>query len=271
MNDVGPVYRWGVPVATALLITWLLVDCARGQSVEASAETGVMAWASDPYSYQHAMHARTDIVATWGRVVTRGKLGIKRWGASDAVLSHALLNAETGKVYSRRQGLGLGIQYDNFEVGAEYERRSVHHVWRHKGRKPRHDHFPGSWKIGRSGSAPSWDQNPIYPSLGYWGGIRPYIRVRYEKLRLVVRGPLVRWKTMTLPWPGVRANAQYKWGGWKVGFNVQGLRHRDFTGNINIQRHVLGSLWIQGKGGWAHPPQWKDKKLRRIAFGIVLK
>jgi len=275
MNDVGPAYRWGVPLLIAALITWLMVDCAQGQSVDqmmlkAEGEGGVMAWASDSHSYQHAMHARADLMAEWGPVVARAKLGLKRWGASDAILRHAMLNAETGKVYSRRQGASIGVRWRSIEVGAEYDRRSVHHVWRHKGRKPRHDHFSGSWDIGRSGDAPDWNQDPIYPSLGYWDGIRPYVRVEHGRFRLVLRGPLYHWKSLTLPWPALRARAWYEWGRWRAVINVQGLRHRAPTGTVRVERNVTGSLWLRGSAGWAHPPQWRDEKLRRLAFGLIL-
>ena len=274
MNSVGPVYRWGVRLLIVALIAWLLVDCARGQAVDqvhAEGEGGVMAWASESHSYQHAMHARGDLTARWGPVVARAKLSLKRWGASDAKIASAMLNVETAKVYSRRQGVSLGVRWRSVEVGAEYDRRSVHHVWRHKGREPRHDHFPGSWEIGRSGNAPDWDRAPIYPSLGYWGGIRPYVRIERQGLRLVLRGPLVRWKTLTLPWPGVRMAAGYRWNRWRAGIDVQGFRHRALTGRLEVERHVTGPLWLRGSAGWAHPPQWKDERLRRLAFGLILK
>jgi len=270
MNDVGPVYRWGVSIAVAALLAWLMVDCAEGQSFEAEGEGGVMAWASNSHSYQHAMHARSDLTATWGPVVARAKLGLKRWGTSDAIIEHALLNAETGKVYSRRQGASIGVRWRSAEVGAEYDRRSVHHVWRHKGREPRHDHFPGSWRVGRSGHAPSYETDPIFPSLGYWDGIRPYVRVDHRGFRLVLRGPLVRWKSLTLPWPAVRLAAGYEWGHWRVGVDAQGLRHRALTGTLRIERRVTGPLWLRGSAGWVHPPQWQDERLRRLAFGLIL-
>jgi len=275
MDDIGPAYRWGVPLLIAALIAWLMVDCAQGQSADqlmlkAEGEGGVMAWASDSHSYQHAMQARADLMAEWGPVVARAKLGLKRWGASDAIIKHALLNAETGKVYSRRQGVSLGARWRLVEVGAEYDRRSVHHVWRHKSKEPRHDHFPGSWEIGRSGSAPDWDRTPIYPSLGYWGGIRPYVRVGHGGLRFVLRGPLIRLKSLTLPWPAARMRAEYRWRQWRFGVEAQGLRHRAPTGAVRVERHVTGPLWLRGSAGWAHPPQWKDERLRRLAFGIIL-
>jgi hypothetical protein len=270
MDDVGPAYRWGVRLLIVALIAWVMVDCARGQYIKAEGEGGVMAWASDSHSYQHAMHARAKLTATWEPVVARAKLALKRWGASDAILRHAMLNAETGKVYSRRQGASIGIRWRFVEVGAEYDRRSVHHVWRHKGRKPRHDHFPGSWDIGRSGNAPSWDRNPIYPSLGYWDGIRPYVRVEHGRFRLVLRGPLYHWKTLTLPWPGLRARAGYEWSNWRAAIDVQGLRHRALTGRLEIERHVTGPLWVRGSAGWVHPPQWQDERLRRLAFGLII-
>jgi len=281
MSDLGPMYRWGVSIAVALLLAWLMVDFVRGQSLEdatfeAEGTGGVMAWASDSHSYQHEMRARADLTATWGptenvQLVARAKLGLVRWGASDALLAHALLNAETGKVYSRRQGASLGVCYRWFEVGAELDRRSVHHVWRNKGRKPRHDHFPGSWRVGRSGHAPSYETEPIFPSLGYWDGARPYLRISHGGARLVLRGPLVRWKSLTLPWPAMRARAVYRWDDWRVGIDMQGLRHRAWTGTMRIERHVVGPVWLRGSGGWVHPPQWKDQRLRRLAFGLILK
>ena len=275
MDDIGPAYRWGVPLLIAALLAWLVVDCAQGQSVgqltlKAEGEGGVMAWASDSHSYQHTMSARGDFVAEWGPVVARAKLGLKRWGASDAILRHAMLNAETAKVYSRRQGVSLGLRWDSVEIGVEYDRRSVHHVWRRKKDEPRHDHFPGSWRVGRSGDAPDWDRSPLYPSLGYWDGLRPYVRVERHGFTVVWRGLLYHWKSLTLPWPAIRLAAGYRWDDWRVGVDVQGFRHRVPTGTLRVERHITGPLWLRGSAGWTHPPQWRDQRLRRLAFGLIL-
>jgi hypothetical protein len=271
MNNVGSAYRWGVRLLIITLIAWVMVDCARAQAaLEAHGTGGVMAWASDTHGYQHTMSARGDLTARWGPVVARAKLGLKRWGASDAILRHAMLNAETAKVYSRRQGVSLGLRWDGVELGVEYDRRSVHHVWRHKGREPRHDHFPGSWRDGRSGAAPDWDRSPLYPSLGYWDGLRPYVRVERQGLTLVWRGLLYHWKSLTLPWPAIRMRADYKWKRWRFGFVAQGLRHRALTGTLRVERHVTGPLWLRGGAGWVHPPQWQDERLRRLAFGLII-
>lgn len=271
MTDLGRAYRWGVSIAVAALLAWLVVDCARGQvDVKADGRSGVMAWASNSHSYQHAMHGRADLTASWGPVVARAKLGLKRWGASDAILRHAMLNAETAKVYSRRQGASLGLMWDAVELGVEYDRRSVHHVWRHKSREPRHDHFPSSWRVGRSGDAPDWDRTPLYPSLGYWDGLRPYFRVERQGLILAWRGLLYHWKSLTLPWPAVRIRAEYRWRRWRFGVEAQGLRHRALTGTVRVERHVTGPLWLCGSGGWAHPPQWRDQRLFRLSFGLFV-
>jgi hypothetical protein len=276
MRDFGSAYRWGVPIAVAALLAWLVVDCARGQPVSVRGEGGIVAWATASHGYQHAMRGRADLTADWKpaenvRIVARAKLSLKRWGTDDAFIEHAVLSAETARVYSRRQGASIGVRWQVLEVGAEYDRRSVHHVWRHKRREPRHNYFPGSWQVGRSGDAPSYETDPIYPSLGYWDGARPYLRISHEGARLVLRGPLVRWKGLTLPWPAVRMTAGYRWGSWRAGINVQGLRHRDVTGTLRIERHVTGPLWLQGTGGWAHPPQWRDQRLGRIAFGLIIR
>jgi len=229
-----------------------------------------MGWASDAHSYQHTMSARGDVAARLGSLVARGKLGLKRWGASDAVIKHALLNAETAKVYSRRQGASFGVRIDGVEVGVEYDRRSVHHVWRNKKDEPRHDHFPGSWKIGRTGNAPSWDQDPIYASLGYWDGLRPYLRIEREGLTATLRGPLWAWKDLTLPWPAVRVKVEQRWRSWRFGFKAQGFRHRAVTGTAWVGRHITGPLRARASAGWAHPPQWRDVRLDRVAFGFVI-
>jgi hypothetical protein len=281
MRNVGSAYRWGVPIAVAALLAWLVVDCARGQGIgqlafEAGGHGGVMAWATSSHGYQHAMRGRANLTATWElaenlHVVARAKLSLKRWGTSDAFIKHALLSAETARVYSRRQGASLGVRYRWVEVGAELDRRSVHQVWRHKGREPRHNYFPGSWRVGRSGHAPSYETDPIFPSLGYWDGARPYLRISHQGVRLVLRGPLLRWKSLTLPWPAIRARAAYRWDDWHLRIDMQGLRHRAWTGTMRVERHVVGALWLRGSGGWAHPPQWRDVKLRRIAFGLILK
>ena len=270
MDDLGWAYRWGVPILVAALVAWLVVDCAQGQSMSAGGEGGVMAWATDSHGYQHAMTARGDLMAEWGPVVARAKLGLKRWGASDAILRHAMLNAETGKVYSRRQGVSLGLSWDGVEVGVEYDRRSVHHVWRHKSKEPRHAHFPGSWEIGRSGDAPDWGQTPIFPSLGYWGLLRGYVRARSGPAEITLRLPGWHWKELTLPWPALRLRATYEWQSWRASVDLQGLRHRSWTGSLRLARHVTGSLWTQAQVGWAHPPQWRDQRLFRLSFGLLL-
>jgi len=270
MDDLGWAYRWGVPILVATLVAWFVVDCAQGQSFGAEGEGGMMAWASDSHSYQHAMHSRVCLTATWGPVVARAKLSLKRWGASDAILRHAMLNAETAKVYSRRQGGSAGIRWKWVEFGLEYDRRSVHHVWRHKSREPRHAHFPGSWEIGRSGDAPDWGQTPIFPSLGYWELLRGYVRARPGPAEITLRLPGWRWKTLTLPWPALRLHARYEWQSWWASVDLQGLRHRSWTGSLRLARHLTGPLWTQAKAGWAHPPQWRDQRLFRLSFGVFV-
>ena len=273
MRDFGSAYRWGVSLLVAALLAWLLVEAAQGQPrFEVEGRGSVMAWAADRHSYQHAMSARADASASWKPVVARAKLGLTRWGTDDAIIEHALLNAETAKVYSRRQGVSLGVRWRGVEVGAEYDRRSVHHVWRNKKSEPRHDHFPSNWRIGRSGEAPDWNRSPLYPSLGYWDGVRPYVRVERGGLRVVVRGPLTPWKdALTLPWPAVRAEGSYRWKKWCFGLEAQGLRHRKPTGTIRIARVLTDPIRVRGSAGWAHPPQWRDVRLWRVAFGLVIK
>jgi hypothetical protein len=276
MNDFKSAYRWGVSIAVAALLAWLVADCAQGQSVSVRGEGGIVAWATSSHGYQHAMRGRADLTATWELaenlyVVARAKLSLKRWGASDALIEHALLSAETARVYSRRQGASVGIRWQILEVGAEYDRRSVHHVWRHKGREPRHNYFPGSWRIGRSGHAPSYETDPIYPSLGYWELLRGYVRARSGPAEITVRLPGWRWKTLTLPWPALRVRATHSWQSWRVTLDVQGLGHRQPSGTLRLSRRLRGALWAHADAGWAHPPQWRDVKLRRVAFGLVLK
>ena len=276
MNDLGSAYRWGVSIAVAALLAWLVVDCARGQSVSGRGEGGLVAWATVSYGYQHAMRGRADVTATWRvaenlHVAGRAKLSLKRWGTDDAFIEHALLSAETARVYSRRQGVSLGMRYRWVEIGAELDRRSVHHVWRHKRREPRHNYFPGSWEIGRSGHAPSYETDPIYPSLGYWELLRGYVRARPGRAEITLRLPGWRWKTLTLPWPALRLRATYSWQSWRVTLDVQGLGHRHPSGTLRLSRCLIGPLWAQAKAGWAHPPQWRDERLRRVAFGLILK
>lgn len=276
MRDVGPAYRWGVPIAVAALLAWLVVDCARGQRVSVRGEGGLVAWATSSHGYQHAMRGRADLTATWQpaenlHIFARAKLSLKRWGTDDAFIEHALLSAETARVYSRRQGASLGVRYRWVEIGAELDRRSVHHVWRHRGREPRHPYFPGSWKVGRSGHAPSYDIDPIYPSLGYWEVLRGYVRARPGPAEITLRLPGWRWKTLTLPWPQVRLRATYRWQSWWVTLDVQGLGHRQPSGTLRLSRHLRGPLWLQASGGWAHPPQWRDQRLGRLAFGLILR
>lgn len=272
MRSLGPAYRWGVSLLVAALLVWLFVEVAEGQPrFEVEGRGGVTAWESDPHSYQHTMRARADVSASWEPLVARAKLGLTRWGASDGIISHAMLNAETAKVYSRRQGVSLGVRWRGVEVGVEYDRRSVHHVWRHKREEPRHDHFPGNWRIGRSGDAPDWNQNPLYPSLGYWDGLRPLIRIERDRLNVVWRGPLYSWKdALTLPWPAIRLRADYRWRKWRFGLDAQGFRHRKPTGTIRIGRALTDPVRVRASAGWAHPPQWRDIRLRRLALGVVI-
>lgn len=264
MDDLGWAYRWGVPILVATLVASLMVDCAQGQSFKADGEGGVMAWASDSRSYQHTMRAGAWMTVRWGPVVVRPKLSITRWGAPDAKIPSAILNAETARVYSRRQGIGVGYRHDWIEVGVELDRRSVHHVWRNGGRATpasiKHNYFPGTWQVGRKGCqgihVSDWPESAC-PSLGYWSGGRPYLRLTPDRGTVMVRGPLVTWKTLTLPWPALRLHATYEWQSWQASVDLQGLRHRSWTGSLRLARHLAGPLWTQAKAGWAHPPQWR--------------
>lgn len=87
----------------------------------------------------------------------------------------------------------------------------------------------------------------------------------------MVRGPLVPWKTLTLPWPAVRVQASYAAGPWHIAVRGQGGGPRAVRGMIRLQRHLTGALWVEAVAGWPFVPQWRDQPVRALGLGLIVR
>jgi hypothetical protein len=224
------------------------------------------------------MEAEGQLTGTWGPALVRARLQVKRWGACDSKVQSALLNAESGRVYSRRQSVlvagRLGGALRGLVLGAQWDRRSAHHVWRHRGRENRHPWFPGTWRVGRrgceGGSVPHHPPESACPSLGYWGGARPYLGFDSGGVTASVRGPLLRWKGLTLPWPSVIGAASYEWGRWTVGVWAQGGGPQDWAAIARLRRRLPEGLFVEASFGRRPLPEWRrrDADVLQFTFGL---
>jgi len=279
IRSLSPAYRYGVSALVLALLLWLLTSVARGQTLRTDGELRLSAWARSHHCYQHEMAAFGQLTGTWGPALARARLSITRFGACDSEIQSAMLNAESGRAYSRRQSVLLGLRLREesrqLVLAAQWDRRSAHHVWRHRGRENRHPWLPGTWKVGRKGCqgkpVPDHPPESACPSLGYWSGLRPYVGVRLLGASLSVRGPLFRWKGLTLPWPLVIGEAQYRWKRWTVGLWAQGGGPQDEAAVLYLRRELPSSLFTQASFGRRPLPEWKQRHADVLAFTVGLR
>ena len=267
-------------IITLLLLT-LAVECSQAQTISAGGEVELRYWGTDPNGYQHQMMWQGHIRTTASWFFLEAEIGQVRWGANDAILPNAMFNAETARTYDRRQAVRTGIIVSNanwtVEVGGEYDRRSIHVVWRNKA-SWRGNTFPhdNSWK-----NAKARCENPtaakkvkpqaegVCPALGYWDGLRPYLFVETGRVHVEVHGPLYRLKTLTLPWPLLRLQMGVDWQKWKNYVNISGGGNRPWRGTVEVNRKITDILSIGAEGGIPQLPEWRDRMAAFISVKMT--
>jgi len=258
--------RYIVIAVGVLILSLLAVNIANSQTF--GVETDMKLWASPDRCYQNSMSVGVEAkVPLYKILYTEGFMRAKWWGACDAKVPASPLNAEAGKVIERKHGVNLGIQIPSgFQFGTTLRRRAVHHIWRHK---DRHNHFPGSWQIGRQGctggDAPSWpDDKPQCPSIGYWDGLRGFIGFENDRWDVIAMSPQYSWKSsLTLPYPDYILDAEYNRDKWGGELHLQGGEIVEFTYDVELKRRVFKELWISSGYGYINAPGWKSP-LRRF-------
>lgn len=260
-------------LAVAVLLVWgiLAVRCAVGQTVTSDVGAMVEVWTGPEDKWQNRMQVRGQVLGKWGPLRLRVWMSGVWWGASDAKIAGSLLNAEAGRVLERRHGASVYGQWGGLQVGATVHRRAVHHIWRHKSR---HRYFPGSWQIGRRGcngaSTPSYPPGQGCPSIGYWDGVRPQVGYEGHGWDVRLRGPLVRWKTLTLPWPRWMGTASYETGAWTVTAEGRVGGPAGWSADFGVRRELIGPVEIGLRAGQVALPVWTENTIRRISTTITL-
>jgi len=279
IDSLSNTYRYGVVALVIGLLLWFLTSVAQGQTLRPEGKVNVSAWSEAHHCYQHSMTAEGRLQGTWGPAIMRARLQVRRWGACDSKIQSAIFNAESGRAYSRRQsvllGMRLGQKPRTLILGAQVDRRSAHHVWRHRGRENRHPWFPKDWETGRKGctgkSVPDNPPGASCPALGYWDGVRPYLQVQLHGVELSARGPLLRWKSVTLPWPSVIGELRYQWKRWTVGTWMQTGGPQDEAGIVYLSRELPSDVYIQASFGRRPLPEWKQRHADVLAFTVGLR
>lgn len=290
-GSLRDVYSYGVPVAAALLLLCaglFFAQSCQGQSLHASGHARISAWHAPSHCYQHRMDAGGQVRAEWGPVFVRGHLRMRRWGNCNSIIESAMLNAESARAYSRWQGGLAGLMIGPVELGVQYDRRSVQHVWYDE---PgwRHDYFPhdGDWRAARERCRKEENAEKVIgradgtcPGISYWDGLRPHLAYDRGAFRIAVKGPLYHWKNLTLPWPAVRAKARYRASPWTVRAKAQGGRHRAWRGTLRLTRALTGlpdgipgdldipRLHLGVAVGRAALPEHRDRVADRVALTL---
>jgi hypothetical protein len=196
--------------------------------------------------------------------------------ACDAKIASSPLNAEAGKVNEQAHGGRLFATYKWLDVGFRIHRVQIHHIWRHKrSRDNRHNHFPGSWRIGveaaQTGSAPSWpDDKPQRPSIGYHDELGGFLRVRYAGLMVSGSYLPVRWKSLTLIPVDIRLNATYERGPWEIDLHAEQDLLNEWSYDVSIERRVLPHIYLGVRAGHIQTPDWQPS-FTRFATAITIR
>jgi len=269
--------KYGVSAGVAVLLVafgLFLAEQCRGQVLDSAGVAGearMGLWAESQRSYQHAFEVSLDAHVGTGPVFVEGFFTGRWWGASDTKIPSNVLNAEAGKVLERRHGVRVGGGCKWGQVGGTVRRRSVHHIWRHK---DRHNHFPGSWRVGRRGcrgqATPSHPAGQGCPSIGYEDGAGVFARLQARGTTIFVEWRPLRWKTLTLPYHDVRLEARARIGDWKGSGKLLLGGVKDPAYDLSLQRQLAHHVWVAAAHGLFSAPGWRGH-LRRTSLMIILR
>jgi len=270
-------------IVAACILLFFAVECSRGQPVDLTADARIELnyWANSSKSYQHQMKWHGKVRGDLYVLFAEAEIGQVRWGADDAVLPGAMLNAETARTYDRRQAVRGGISFSKetwrVDVGAEYDRRSIHVVWRNKA-PWRGNTFPhdGSWENAKMRCENPSDYDPlkpqaegVCPAIGYWDGVRPYLYAKLGMTRIEFHGPLYRFKDLTLPWPTIHGRIGAHWDDWKYYVNISGGGNRSWRGTVELNRDITKHLSIGTEAGVPQLPEWRDRTVMFVSVKMT--
>lgn len=265
--------KYGIPVLAALILLWMtLPSCSSGQSLDTKYGATITVWNQHTECFQNTAKASLEVEGRASVFFTEVYTDFKWWGNCDSKVASSPLNAESGMAYTRLHGANAGFRVEGVQIGATLRRRADHFVWRHK---DRHNHFPGSWRIGKQacngGTAPSWpDGGPQCASLGYREHLRPYLGYEAHGVDVSVIGPGWTWKTLTLPWPDWMIRGSYEFRGWRVSAYGQAGGTDEQAGWIRVSRVLSGPLRLGVKGGRAATPGWRENGADYLGISLVV-
>lgn len=264
----------GLLVVVALALSTCALR-ASAQTVTTSVQGGAEVWPHADRAYQNRLSAAGTVTARMGALRIEAWMRAIAWGASDAKRLGSVLSAEALRVIERRHGLAFYVQKKGLQLGPAIHRRAVHHIWRHKAQEGRHDHFPGSWQIGRRGcngkATPSHPAGEACPSIGYWDGVRTMVGYEGHGFDVRVLGPLWTWKeSLTLPWPSLIWKTSYESGPWTLRADGRAFGHVEWALDVEVRRELIGPVELGIAAGQVASPIWTEDNLQRITTTIII-
>lgn len=273
-------WTWGAWLVALflMLLGALTVHDAMGQRLDARIEGGLDLWAQSDRCYQHTWQTEVEAEMNWGRLNVTGHVTRRIWGACDAKIPSSPINAEADKVNEMIHGAyGTLRLVDGLRAGVQVHRRKAHHIWRNKRSKEnRHNHFPGSWQIGREtangGSAPNWPEGgPQRPSIGYWDAFGPRLAYRADAGHLAVTYLPFRWKSLTLPYSEWLLRGEYRPNeDWMIRVEANRDVLERIHGRLRVERRVIRSLWMGVEVAKRNSPDWAEP-LRYVSATVVFR
>lgn len=248
----------------------LLCACAQGQDrpeLGVSAEAGLELWPAPDRDFQHRMSGRASAYLTWRSIYAEVYAGVIRWMKRDTKAPGSPFQGEASKVWEVRHGGSVLYQIGPVSVGAWVGRRSAQTV-DYKASGTHRNAYPapyGESAKGQMKAGPD-EVGDRWPGLSYWDGLRPELRVALDRMHLRLRGPLLRWHTVSMPYPG-----------WLVEATVGRVSARGAFGGLTpawvyLSAKVLsrGAVSLRAIAGWVVPGGYPSERVRRAGLSITI-
>ena len=219
----------------------------------ASASGGVEVWSSADRRFQHRMMGEITIHIHHGPIHLRSYLGMTWWGSDSTNIEGSFLNLEANRVLERRHGAEVGVQIGPCELGGWIGRRGIEWMGQRR-----------VWEKG--GARDAFERGPPFPTIGYHDGLSP----RISCYGVSIRGPLIHWHELTLPWPDYVLDVRTSWRGWMfVGTSSFGGLRRGTAFDAAVSYQVKTPVLLRVAYGHLEHPGF-ERPLRRWSVGIIV-